>query len=211
MNRSAIILAGGSSNRFGQDKALVKFLDKPLITHVINRVCGMVEEVLIVASSQEQAEKLSKVTSKIPSLVDSYDLHGPLAGALTGFEEARGKYSLLIPCDTPLISKVVIQHLFRACEGRDAAVPRWPNGYIEPLQSIYRTKPALKSAISALKEGRRDIRSMIEGMSQVRYISTNALRRLNPQLSTFLNVNTTQDLKMAESLLNPVNSKIRDT
>ena len=45
------------------------------------------------------------------------------------------------------------------------------------------------------------MRSMIENLRGVRYISTMVLEQLEPGLVTFFNVNTPQDLKKAESVL----------
>lgn len=182
--------------------------DKPLIVHVMDVVHDLVEEILLVVSSQSQAENIRRLIGPdFPVLIDDLNLQGPLAGASTGFEEAQGEYSLLAPCDTPLISRDVLQYLFELCEDMNAAIPRWPNGYIEPLQSVYHTDHASKFAQEALKEGRSDMRSMIGRMKRVRYISTLVLKKLNPELSTFLNVNTPSDLTKVESLLESVNPR----
>lgn len=182
-------------------------MDKPLIKHVIDVVCGVVDEVLIVVSSKDQAENLAEVAgSKIRIMVDANEGQTPLVGAFTGFGEACGKYSLLSPCDTPLISREVTLFLLELCKGKKAVVPRWPNGNIEPLQSVYQTKSALKASKSALDEGRLDMRSMIDRLRGVRYVSTFVLQRLDPKLRTFLNVNSPRDLRKAESILNSPNS-----
>ncbi|MDH5459844.1 MAG: hypothetical protein OEW71_02260, partial [Candidatus Bathyarchaeota archaeon] len=82
-----------------------------------------------------------------------------------------------------------------------AVIPRWPNGYIEPLQAVYCTKPALEAAKNALSEGKLDIRSMVEKLRGIRYVSTLVLQQLDPTLRTFFNVNTPLDLKKAEFTL----------
>ncbi len=42
MDRSAIILGGGSSSRFGEDKGVLKLDNKPLLNHVVDAVKGIV-------------------------------------------------------------------------------------------------------------------------------------------------------------------------
>lgn len=202
MDRSAIILAGGFSSRFEQDKALLSLAGKPLIKHVVDAVYGIVDETIIVVSSNVKAENFTNVVGPdVCVVIDISDMQGPLVGACTGFERIHGKYSLLLPCDTPLVSKEVLLLLLELCTNKNAVIPRWPNRYIEPLQAVYRTKPALEAAKYALEKGKSDMRSMIDKLPGVRYISTLVLRQLDQELTTFLNVNTPLDLKKAETLL----------
>jgi molybdopterin-guanine dinucleotide biosynthesis protein A len=202
LDKSAVILAGGFSNRFGQDKGLTLLAGKPLIKHVLNVLHGIVDETIIVASSKVQAENLAKVIgSDVRIVIDANDMQSPLIGALTGFENATGKYSLLLPCDTPLISRDILLLLLELRTNKNAVVPRWPNGYIEPLQAVYRTKPATETAKRILKAGKADMRSMVDELRGVRYISTLVLKQLDPKLRTFFNINTPLDLKKAEFVL----------
>jgi molybdopterin-guanine dinucleotide biosynthesis protein A len=204
LDKSAVILAGGFSNRFGQDKGLILLAGKPLIKHVLNVLHGTVDETIIVVSSRVQAENFAKITgSDVSIIIDANDMQSPLIGVLTGFEKACGQYSLLLPCDTPLVSRDILLLLLELRTNKNAVVPRWPNGYIEPLQAVYRTKPATEAAKSALSEGKLDIRSMVSRLRGVRYISTLVLRQSDPKLKTFFNVNTPLDLKKAEFLINP--------
>lgn len=204
MEKSAIILAGGVSSRFGGDKGLVLLQDKPLIKHVLDVVKNLVDE-RVVVSSKGQTERFRKfVGSDVSVVADVGDVQTPLVGALTGFEKARGEHSLLLSCDTPLVSREVLMLLLELCANKSAVVPRWPNGYIEPLQAVYRTKPALVAAENALNNGKLDMRSMLENLHGVRYVSTLVLQQLDPELRTFFNINTPLDLKKAESMLKPM-------
>ena len=202
LDKSAIILAGGFSSRFGQDKGLLPLANKPLIRHVLDTISSIIDEKIVVVSSKVQAEKFAKVvTPDVKVLVDASDVQSPLVGALTGFEETRGEYALLVPCDTPLVSKDVLLLLFELRINKNAVIPRWPNGYIEPLQAVYCTKPALDAAKNALSEGKLDICSMVERLRGMRYVSTLVLQQLDPTLRTFFNINTPLDLKKAEFTL----------
>ena len=207
MDRSAVILGGGFSKRFGRNKGLVELAGKPLILHVVEKVASIADEVVVVASSAAQREGLrSLLPSGADVVIDKCEMQSPLVGAATGFETAQGKYSLLLPCDTPFISSSVLLLLLDLCINGSAAVPRWPNGYIEPFQAAYHTRSALAAAESALKERRLNMRSMILRMIRVRYISTELLRQIDSELLTFFNVNTQGDLKRAEGILKRRNS-----
>jgi molybdopterin-guanine dinucleotide biosynthesis protein A len=202
LDKTAIVLAGGFSSRLGQDKGLFSLADKPLVKHVLNSVINIVDERLVVVSSKAQKDKYSKVIGGSANiLVDTTDAHGPLAAALTGLQEAHGKYSLLLACDAPFVSKDILLLLFELCINRNAAIPRWPNCYIEPLQAVYCTKPASEAAQKALFEGNLNVQAMVDKLKGVRYVSTLVLEQLDPGLKTFFNINTSVDLRKAEHML----------
>jgi len=202
LKNSAVILAGGLSKRFGQDKGLIELGGKPLILHVVDRASKIVEETVVVVGSETQKETFERLLGHRASLVvDKHKVQSPLVGASAGFEGAHGEYCLLLPCDTPFVSSQIMRFLLDLCINRSAVIPRWPSGYIEPLQAAYHTKSALAAAKTALKEGKLDLRSMIARLKGIRYVSTMVLRQMDSRLLTFFNVNTFGDLKKAESLL----------
>lgn len=195
-------MAGGSSSRLGQDKGLLRLAQKPLITHVLDAARGMVEEEIVVVSSKAQADNYRRaLASKVKILIDEGKTNSPLVGASTGFEQAQGKCAILLPCDTPFVSKKILSLAVELCVGRSAVIPRWPNGFIEPLQAAYSVKPALEAARKASSDGRMNLRSMTERLAGVRYVSTLVLQQLDPTLRTFFNVNTPSDLRKAEQIV----------
>ena len=206
MENSVIILAGGSSKRFGQDKALLPLGDKPLIHHVLDRISPLVDERIIVVNTEEQKASLQKtIQGKAAILTDEYEIQSPLAGAYTGFNHAKNEYTLLLSCDAPFINPEIARLLLETCIHKTASIPRWPNSNIEPLQAAYHTKSALTAARIALDEGELNMKAMITRLRSVRYISTLVLQQLDPKLYTFLNINTHADLKHAETLLKTSN------
>jgi molybdopterin-guanine dinucleotide biosynthesis protein A len=208
VDRSAIVLAGGFSSRFGQDKGVLELADKPLIRHVTDAIDPLVDEVVVVTNSRERVLKYSKfMVADVHFVVDVCEAGSPLIGALTGFGSAHGKYSLLLPFDTPFVSEEVVSLLFELCQGKAAVVPRWPNGYIEPLHAVYQTKLALEAAESAMTERKLKVRAFIEKLKGVRYVSTMVIQQLDPELLTFFNVNTPADLDKAMTLVKQTNCK----
>jgi len=204
VDRSAIVLAGGFSSRFGQDKGVLELAHKPLIKHVVDAVSPVVDETIIVTSSQERVTQYAKIiTADVQFVIDVCESNSPLIGALTGFGCAHGEYALLLPFDTPFVSKEVVLLLFELCLNRAAAIPRWPNGHIEPLHAIYQTKLALEAAKSAVAEGKLNMRAMIEKLRGVHYVSTLVIQQLDPEFRTFFNINTPEDLKKAMAMVKP--------
>jgi molybdopterin-guanine dinucleotide biosynthesis protein A len=204
LDRSAIVLAGGVSSRFGQDKGILEIANKPLIKYVIDAVNPVVDETIVVTNSQDRITEYAKVVATdVRFAIDSCESKGPLIGALTGFGSAHGKYALLLPFDTPFVSIEVVSLLFELCLGKAAAIPRWPNEQIEPLHAVYQTKLALEAAQSAVSEGKLTMRAMIEKLRGVRYVSTLVIQQLDPDLRAFFNINTPLDLKKAIAMVKP--------
>lgn len=204
MDRSAIILACGSSSRFNIDKGLLELDGKLLISHMVDAVKDLVKEVIVVTSSQEFAGKYAKlVSSKVKFVVDVCESKGPLVGALKGFEAANGEYLALLPFGNPFVSKDVLSLLFDCCVGKSAVIPRYTNMEIEPLHAVYNTKNAFEAAKEAFAENEDDMQAMVDKLRGVRYISTMVIEQLDPDLKTFFNINTPLDLKKAEVMIKP--------
>jgi molybdopterin-guanine dinucleotide biosynthesis protein A len=195
-------LAGGLSQRLGQEKPLILLAGKPLILHVLERVSCVVDEITVVVSHSTHLETYETfLGQKATVVVDKYETRSPLIGALTGFEHSHNEYSFLLPCDTPFISISVASFLLDVCINRNAAIPKWPNGFIEPLQAVYNTRTAVDAATAAINEGELTVQAMIKRLSNVRYISTLVLQQMDPKLLTFFNINVINDLKRAESII----------
>jgi molybdopterin-guanine dinucleotide biosynthesis protein A len=205
--RAALILAGGSSERFGQDKGLIKLADKPIISHVFERVKPIVNEVVIIVNSKEQKKSYLSYFSDTRIIVDIKRSQSPLIGALTGLMNINNEFVVLMPCDTPFVSEKVIELLFKKLSDKEAVIPRQPNGYIEPLQAVYKRSSALSAAKNALFKGELRLKSMINRIKNVHYISTNTIKKIDPHLVTFFNINTLTDFKRAEKLYEEYNQK----
>jgi molybdopterin-guanine dinucleotide biosynthesis protein A len=187
---------------------LLLLANRPLVRHVLDAVNGLVKEAIVVVSSRVQERNYAKCAGpNVRVLADASNVQTPLVGALTGFKSVEEEYSLVLSCDVPLVSKNVLSLLLDLSTNKSAAIPRWPNGWIEPLQSVYCTKLAEEAAQGALKEGRLNMQAMIDRLRGIRFVSTLVLEQLDPGLRTFFNVNTLLDLKKAEAILKRVDAK----
>ena len=81
-NILAVVLAGGKSKRFGEDKNQIKLGDKTLLEHVLSKINNKFEEILIVSSHNLEIKKSENITI-IP---DCFDDFGPLAGVLSSMK-----------------------------------------------------------------------------------------------------------------------------
>ena len=205
MDRSAIILATDSQGKFSEDKGLLKVDNKPLLNYVVDAVKGVVGEVVVVTASKEQSDLYAKVVSSanVQFAAAADQPQGSLAAALTGFEAAKGDYSLVLPFDAPFVSKEVVSLLFELSGGKSAVVPRWPGCEIESLHAVYHTGLALEAAEKALAAGEVNADAIAGCLRGVRYVSTMVIEQLDPDFRTFFRVLTPLDLKKAAVMTKP--------
>ena len=196
---AAAILCGGKSVRMGADKGLIPLCGKPMLTYVLEACEELFSEIFIILGSNINKSYEALIDSKARILIDKFpDINSPLVGAYTAFESCEYDYLYLLSCDMPLLNTEVLRLMREVITTENAVVPRWPNGYIEPLHAIYRTKPSREAAKKALSENRRNMRSLLENLKRVLYLSTRVIEQLDPKLETFFNVNTMNELKKAE-------------
>ncbi len=95
---SLLILAGGRGERVGgQDKGLLIWQGRPLISAVHECYAPLADEVLI--SCNRNAERYADFGTPLADVLADYP--GPLAGILRGLQAARYRQLLIVPCDNP--------------------------------------------------------------------------------------------------------------
>jgi len=193
------IIAGGSSKRFGSDKALAEFQGKPLIAHMMD-IAHRISSTILVAVSDEGQEQLLKPHVKTAKIVTDPEDEPKcaLTGAITAFEHTETSHVLLLPVDAPLVVIDLLKMLIRLSPGHGAVIPSWPSGYIEPLHSVYHAEHAYALGLEVMENGLRKMSDLIDKIQNILYVSTETLKQFDPELDTFVNFNTPQDLKAAE-------------
>ena len=200
-SKSAIILAGGCSSRFGEDKALLLLAEKTLIERVHERLLDVVDEIVVSVSTEAQKRSYLQLLNDCLIVTENRFHGGPLAGLYTGLKTVSGNRVAVVGCDMPFISGNLLKLLFELCLGYDAAIPRWPSGYIEPLHSVYDSSSCLGATEKALATGRVDMRAMISHLRDVKYFPTETIQELESDLTMFVNINTQSDLEKAGHIL----------
>ncbi|MFW9787072.1 MAG: molybdenum cofactor guanylyltransferase [Candidatus Thorarchaeota archaeon] len=193
------ILAGGSSKRFGSEKALAEFKGKPLIIHMIEVARRLSSDILVVVSDEKQKASIRDIVKDVQLVVDPpSDIKCALVGALTAFEYTDTSYTLLLPVDSPLANVDLLRVLIRMSSGHGAVVPSWPSGYIEPLHSVYLAEHAYYHGLKVMESRQHKMSNMLDALQNVLFVSTDTLKQFDPDLDTFVNFNTHKDLKLAE-------------
>lgn len=197
----ALVLAGGRSKRFRGKKALTKLAGRPLLLHVLDKVMNVADEVIVAIGREDEVAPYKRLVEKsVRVLKDKEHEKSPLVGIVTGFQSMRSEYSLVLSCDTPFVKERVLEFLFDKAADSEAAIPKWPNGDLEPLQSVYKVKSALPAAKVALIQHGFRIVDMIRRLGVVTYVPVREIKRLDNDLMTFFNVNSRIDLRHAEAI-----------
>jgi FdhD protein len=194
---TAAVLAGGRSMRMGVDKTLLDVDGRPLVLRVIDAVTEACDEVVVVTNRPEAIVEAG-VAEDIPVLTDEVAYQGPLGGLATAMASARNEWVLAVAADMPHLSADVIRVLWNAREGADVVVPVSERGP-EPLLALYRVEACLPAAREVLGTGRRRLVAMFPRL-RVAELPEEALRQVDPDLRSLVNVNTPADLAEARDV-----------
>jgi molybdopterin-guanine dinucleotide biosynthesis protein A len=119
---AGVILAGGRALRMNkQDKGLMNFKGRPMVSYALAALTPVVDYVFINANRNiDQYRQFGKPV--ISDQTDSFD--GPLAGVLTAMIHADADLLVVMPCDSPLIKTQHLQKMLsvRAENNADVAV-----------------------------------------------------------------------------------------
>jgi molybdopterin-guanine dinucleotide biosynthesis protein A len=186
------IQAGGQSRRMGQDKALLPFLGKPMIVRVIERIAPLADEILVTVNRPEDYQFL-----QIPLYRDLIPDRGALGGLYTALSAAEQPLVALVACDMPFVNRdLLAAERDRLIETEaDLVIPHTGEG-LEPFHAIYRRESCLPFVAAAIEADKWRVDSWF---SQVEVITfpLNEITRYDPELLSFRNVNTPEDLQSA--------------
>jgi len=184
-----IVLAGGESRRMGRDKALVCHNGTTMIERAVEALQHVTIRTIVVAST---SDKYCVPGAEV--IPDLYPGAGPVGGIVTGLTAAGPGCHLVLACDMPAVKEAILNRLLEAAQDYrkcDAAVPEI-GGELEPLCAAYRDTAAPKLA-AFMESGRRSAREAMKRLSIIK-IPEEELQLLDPDLSTFININTPDDL-----------------
>lgn len=193
MTITIAIQAGGQSSRMKRDKGLVPLAGQPLIEHVLARVEGLGDEILVTTNRPADYAFLG-----LPTAADDKPGAGALVGLQTALRAANGEEVLVLACDMPFVNRGLVEHLLALAPEADVIIPRWA-GRWQTLHAVYarRCLPAIEAALA---RGDMKMVSFLQDM-RVREVGEAEVARFDPQGRSFVNINTPAELASAEQLL----------
>ncbi len=195
---SAVVLAGGSSSRLGQDKAFLLVDGQLLIERIIQTLSQLSDEVIIVANDVDRYEQFDALV-----VSDVYPGKGALGGIYSGLRAATRSRGLVVACDMPFLNLSLLRYMQGLASRYDVVIPR--RGQLtEALHAFYSCNclPFIEAQLLA-----GDLR-IIHFFSQVRvrYVDREEVEVFDPQHLSFFNINSQADLEKAREELGPERS-----
>ena len=193
---SVVILAGGQSRRMGRDKRALPWLPAPdgsnqtLLQHLVATVAPLTDDVVLVANDDPGVDGVRIVG-------DLYPGAGSLGGIYSGLAAAAHELAFIAAADMPFLNPKLIRALAGRAAGSGAVVPV-TEGRPEPMHAVYR-KTLLQPARQRIERRELKVAPIFDAVPTV-WVAEDELRRLDPDLRSFWNLNTPDDYTQALAL-----------
>lgn len=215
---SCIILAGGESKRFGEDKVFFKLDGFSFLERAVTTAAEVSGDIVICGREKnktvgyyEEAEKALKNRKDLMPEIIADDkncgLTGPARGIYSSLKALKGEYVMVMECDAPFFSAAPIKEMLKKAksERAKAVVPLWPDSTVEPLLACYKRKDVL-SVLEilnnyALNLGENflfnDAVNILRLLPSVYYYGVLDMARDNPDIKAvnFINMNSKRDVE----------------
>ena len=190
------VLAGGKSQRFGEDKSQILLADKILIDHILAEIIDEFNEVLIVSNNSIRFTNYDKI-----SLIGDIkkDL-GPLGGVLSAMKWVKDqnknyKWIATFPVDTPFFKKKILdQFINQIDENESSLFFIKSNNTRHNIFGLW-SMSLLDQLEDDLEKGARKVELWANS------VGVKTINMEFPNQDPFFNINTKEDLEQAKELL----------
>ena len=196
-NILGVILAGGKSSRFGSNKSLSNLSNLKLIEHIINKISKYFSEILIVSNDS----KLILDSSNIKIIKDcKRGQLGPLIGVLSAMKYAnqKKKYNWVItfPCDTPFFDETIIEKMIQKASSKNEKI-----FLIKDKKQKHNIFGIWSTSLEKTLE--LDLNNNFRKVDLwADKIGCSYIEKDIKKENEFLNINTKEDLELAEKMYN---------
>lgn len=191
---TGIILAGGSSSRMGINKALLPLPGNHAVTfieHLASILVACCVETLIVARDLDHTPGYA-----IPHVRVTFDRTpgiGPLMGLYSGLSAITTARALVIAVDLPFVQPTLLSFLLSEPLTADTLLVPLVHDVPQVMLALY-PRTLVPIVKEQLERGRRDLRCLLE-VAPVQFVEEARLREVDPQLRSFVNINTPEELQ----------------
>jgi molybdopterin-guanine dinucleotide biosynthesis protein A len=105
---TAIILAGGKSQRMGTDKGLLNLNGKTFIKHICDALQPIVGSNILIVSGNKEYDALG--FTRVEDIIEN---KGPVGGLYTALAASKTKVNLVLSVDVPLVSTELLEWILK--------------------------------------------------------------------------------------------------
>lgn len=202
---TGIILAGGESKRLNNvEKSNLLVGNRRIIAWMMTVYEKLFSEIILVSNHPTTYLEWDAIVVK-----DIYTKRSSLTGIHSGLFYTKTDHAFIAACDTPFLKKdlvkVIVQHIDSST---DVVIPRTDVG-IEPLCAVY-SRRCLQTVQGALEQNNLKIRNVFNKL-KVKEVPETVLRKIDPGLASFFNINTPDDLEQANRMINENGNQSTDS
>lgn len=191
-----IVVAGGKSSRFGEDKLSYQLGGHAILERVVSCLAFLDSDTIIVTS--EEKGYIGEGLGRCKTVFDFIPQGGPLASIYTGLSFTEQEYSFVCAGDMPFISKDVISYMTEEIKDNDVVIPEIGDG-LQTLHAIYSRK-CYSILNRALQMGSGRMKYFFTQL-KVRKVSEEELRGIDPGLKSLFDIDSKNDLTLACQIL----------
>ncbi len=163
-----------------------------MVSLAVESLQTVADEILLVGSDPEPYAFLG-----LPQVPDVFPGAGSLGGIYSGLRAARNSFALAVACDMPFLNPTLLRYMAELPRDYDVLVPVLDEP--EPMHAIY-SRACLPWMEEKLGAGRYKIISWFD-RARVHCLESNVIRRYDPDLRSFFNMNTPAEWVQAQEML----------
>lgn len=192
---TGVILAGGVASRYsGEVKAFLPVGGKKNLDRIYQVFNELFDEIILVTN-----DPIAYIDWDLMIGTDLYPVRSSLTGLHAGLFYASNPYVFFSASDTPFLKGKLVKILLDNIDNHtDVIIPETSNG-LEPLCAIY-SRRCFQSIEHHLLKKDFKIRNFFKKI-RMKTVPETQLRQQDPNLLSFFNINTPEDLKIADQIL----------
>jgi molybdopterin-guanine dinucleotide biosynthesis protein A len=192
---TGIVLGGGKSCRFGEDKGLCTLAGKPMIDYPLLALKNICDDIIISSNDMRYKDLGYKMVS------DEFKNIGPIGGIYSALNLSETSDNIIVSCDMPFISVELLQYIFDN-KNNSLIASAFEGQYVEPLCSYYH-KDTLPFILEMITNKKFKLQKLLDKANYKKIIIDNSLGFYENHL--FLNINTQLEYNRAEKIINKIN------
>ena len=192
-----VVLAGGKSKRFGEDKSQAKLGGKILIDYILSEIIRDFNEVLIVANDPIK----HLLSDRIKKTKDLKKNLGPLGGVYSAMQwvkdnDKKYKWIITFPSDTPFFKMSILNEFFKEVNEKESELFFMKfNDKRHNIFGLWSTD-LTDQLEKDLENGSRKVEKWAND------IGVKTINMSFEKEDPFFNINTKEDLEKAKKILN---------